>query len=110
MIASSAIVRRSDHRVFAIESGGSAWDTRSPDWGPAGAKYAWIVVTSSRAYGHAFAASKNHQLWIMAVDRAKLAAGEIDPASPPFWVPGQNTAMTYIHPQWPIAAPPLSPY
>ena len=36
----------------------------------------------------------------MAVDKAKLANGIIDPSSAPFWIPGQDIHEQYVSPQW----------
>jgi hypothetical protein len=121
-LTSSMLVRRRDGHVFAIDAGRGEQgvsDTRTPDWGPVSSraegdgpstsKYAWVVVSSSRAYGHLLGPSLQRQLWIFAVDRAKLDAGEADPSAPAFHVSGQDLDVTYAHPQWPLAVPKLTP-
>jgi hypothetical protein len=108
---SAEVIRRSDGHVFAIQgglsSGKGAWNTRSPDWAPTmGARYTWIVMSSSRPYGHRVPGPL-FQLWICAIDRAKLASGFEDPSAPAFWAPGQTLTATYGRPQWPRVALPL---
>jgi hypothetical protein len=106
---STEIVRRSDGHRFRIEAGRSdaaaGWVTRSPDWSPdLGSRWTWIVVNSSRPYGHRTGSATplglRQQLWIFAVDRARLEAGEIDPSAPGFWIPGQRLDESYARPQW----------
>jgi len=48
------------------------------------------------------------QLWVMAIDMAKLKNGTIDPSFAPFWIPGQNIHAQYVSPQWTkaVVAPP----
>jgi hypothetical protein len=108
-----SIVRRSDGHLFDATAGNGpsgAWDTRTPDWGPSGTRYAWVAAASARPYGHlTTAAQALRQVWIFAVDRAKLAAGDADPTLPAFHAPGQSLTGMYNHAQWPLAAPPLTP-
>jgi hypothetical protein len=86
---------------------GLDWKSTSPSWAPReGARYAWIVYTSRRPYGHLFVptgAFPNSHLWITAVDRDELAAGVANPTRTPFFVRGQRLDDTYIFPQWTTA-------
>jgi hypothetical protein len=111
------IVRRSDGHVFELDNGSnnsaSLTSNTWPQWAPTiGSKYAWIAYGSERPYGHLLTPA-NHscgglvqgqssckQLWVMAVDKAKLASGTIDPSSAPFWIPGQSINEQYVSPQW----------
>ncbi len=122
-----AIVRRSDKKVIELAGGeaGAAknWHSTWPQWAPTmGKRYAWLAFSTQRPYGHLMTPSspENAQcslilgqiqckhLWIMAVDRAKLASGTADPSAAPFWVPGQTLAAQYVSPQWTkaVVAPP----
>jgi hypothetical protein len=118
------VVRRSDSHVFELAKGsqGSAMLSSNtwPQWAPTpGARYAWIAYGSERAYGHELTVA-NHscgglvqgqqsckQLWVMAVDRDKLANGVVDPSSAPFWIPGQSINEQYVSPQWTKAVIPV---
>lgn len=122
-----AIVRRSDKKVIELAGGEAGpsknWHSTWPQWAPTmGKKYAWLAFSTQRPYGHLLtpASPENAQcslilgqiqckhLWIMAVDRAKLASGTVDPSAAPFWVPGQTLAAQYVSPQWTkaVVAPP----
>ena len=110
-------VRRSDGHVFELDNGSnnsaSLTSNTWPQWAPTeGSRYAWIAYGSERPYGHLLTPD-NHscgglvqgqssckQLWVMAVDKAKLANGIIDPSSAPFWIPGQDINEQYVSPQW----------
>jgi len=114
-----AVVRRSDGKVFELVRGsngpGTTLASTWPQWAPTlGSRYAWLAFGSERAYGHRLtnASPQNQQcnlvqgqkqckqLWIMAIDRQKLATGTDDPSAAPFWIPGQNLAAQYVSPQW----------
>lgn len=122
-----AIVRRSDKQVIELKGGEAGpqknWHSTWPQWAPTmGKRYAWLAFSTQRPYGHLLTPSspENAQcslilgqiqckhLWIMAVDRAKLASGTADPSAAPFWVPGQTLAAQYVSPQWTkaVIAPP----
>ena len=118
------VVRRSDAHVFELAKGSLGSASLSSNtwaqWAPTpGARYAWIAYGSERAYGHELTPA-NHdcgglvqgqasckQLWVMAVDRAKLANGIVDPSSAPFWIPGQSIHEQYVSPQWTRAVVPV---
>jgi TolB protein len=57
----------------------------------------WLTFSSRRPYG--LRAGGNPQLWMVAVDEAKLAAGA-DPGYPPFWLPFQDATTGNHIPQW----------
>jgi len=100
------LYRRTDGQVIPLDVARAdrqaVWDTRLPDWGPPGSKYAWIAVASTRPYGHL--TTELSQIWIFAVDRVRLAVGTVDPSAAAFWVPGQSLDTSYTHPQWPRTA------
>lgn len=114
-----AVVRRSDGTVFELGGGShgpdKVWSSTWPQWAPAvGARYMWLAFASERPYGHRLtpASAENAQcslvqgqkqckhIWIMAVDKAQLASGSVDPSRAPFWVPGQVIAQQYVSPFW----------
>ena len=105
-LGATYLYRRADGQLIPVEAarpGGA--DARLPEWapaGPAGSRYGWIVVASTRPYGHL---AQTSQLWMFAVDRAGLAAGTADPSAPAFWLPGQRVDTSYTHAQWPRHAP-----
>jgi hypothetical protein len=70
-----------------------------------------LAYASERPYGHRLTAANSNcslvqgqkqckQLWITAIDLAKLAAGSADPSMPSFWIPGQSIQAQYVSPQW----------
>jgi hypothetical protein len=108
-VGTTLFYHRSDRRVTSADAARAdalgVWDARLPDWGPPGSRYAWIAVASVRPYGHLVPAPTS-QIWVFAVDRARLASGAGDPSAPAFWLPGQKLDEAYTHPQWPRAVPP----
>ena len=113
------LVRRGDGHVFELLRGsngpGTTWSSTWPQWAPTlGSRYAWLAYASERPYGHRLtnASPENQvctlvqgqkqckQLWITAIDRAKLASGDEDPSMAPFWIPGQTLSAQYVSPQW----------
>lgn len=120
-----AVVRRSDNQVLELERGASngpndVWSSTWPQWAPTlGKKWVWLAYASERPYGHRLTPQNStcslvqgqkqcKQLWITALDRAKLAAGIEDPSQAAFWIPGQSINAQYVSPQWTVAvvAPP----
>jgi len=114
-----AVVRRSDNHVFELVRGsngaGTTLSSTWPQWAPTvGSRYLWLAFGAERPYGHRLTSSspENAQcgfvqgqglckhLWVMAIDRQKLASGTEDPSSAPFWIPGQTVAAQYVSPQW----------
>jgi hypothetical protein len=91
-----------------------------PHWAPAGTTdYFWLVFSSDVAYGHivtpatapSACVSQGHtqckQIWIGAIDPAKIGTGA-DPSAVPVWMPGQDTMADNISPYWtvpPVSAP-----
>ncbi len=113
------VVRRSDGKVFDLVRGSNAagltLNSTWPQWAPTlGNRYAWLAYASERPYGHLLTTSTPQnaqcsliqgqkqckQLWVMAIDRQKLASGTDDPSFSPFWIPGQDLAAQYVSPQW----------
>lgn len=114
-----AVVRRSDGHVFELVRGsngaGTVLSSTWPQWAPSvGSRYLWLAFGAERPYGHRLypGSPENAQcgfvqgqglckhLWVMAIDKQKLASGTEDPSSPPFWIPGQTVAAQYVSPQW----------
>jgi hypothetical protein len=111
------IVRRSDGHVFELANGsngaGTTLSCTWPQWAPTlGARYGFLAYGSERPYGH-LSTPANHscgslvqgqqsckQLWVTAIDLAKLKSGTADPSLPPFWIPAQNINAQYVSPQW----------
>jgi len=92
---------------------GNTW----PHWAPnTEGDYLWVAFSTERPYGHLVTpatspAPKDNQghtqykqIWIAAVEKAKLAAsgakGAADPSAPPVWLPGQNVKADNISPYW----------
>jgi|GEM_PF-1205672 len=115
-----ALVRRSDKTVFELERGASngpndVWSSTWPQWAPTvGKKYVWLAYASERPYGHRLTPQNStcslvqgqkqcKQLWITALDRAKLESGTEDPSQPAFWIPGQSISAQYVSPQWTVS-------
>lgn len=115
-----AIVRRSDSQVFELTRGASngpdgVWSSTWPQWAPTlGKKYVWLAYASERPYGHRLTPQNStcslvqgqkqcKQLWITAIDRAKLGTGMEDPSEAAFWIPGQSINAQYVSPQWTVA-------
>lgn len=62
----------------------------------------WLAFYSRADYGNdreGTAGTDRRQLWVMAIDPARAAAGE-DPSSPPYWLPGQDTQADDIAALW----------
>ena len=68
-----------------------------PRWAPVTANYAWLAVSTKRAYGHTV--ENRSQLWVTAIDFSAAAAGN-DPSRPPSWIPGQLTSAGNHTPTW----------
>ncbi len=112
-----AMVRRSDGQVIELVNGsngaGTTLSSTWPQWAPTlGKKYAWLAYASERPYGHELTPQNKScgsmvqgqgsckQLWVMAIDLAKMQSGTADPSFAPFWVPGQSIHAQYVSPQW----------
>jgi hypothetical protein len=111
------LVRRSDGHVFELVNGSNGAGTTEsstwPQWAPTlGSRYGFLAYGSERPYGHLVTpANKNcgalvqgqgscKQLWVTAIDLAKLKSGSADPSLPPFWIPAQSINAQYVSPQW----------
>ena len=112
-----AMVRRSDSQVIELVNGsngaGTTMSSTWPNWAPTmGKKYAWLAYASERQYGHLLTPQNKScgsmvqgqgsckQLWVMAIDIAKMQSGTADPSFAPFWIPGQSIHAQYVSPQW----------
>lgn len=88
---------------MASNPGACSW----PKWAPVLHDYyagqvMWLTVSSDRAYGLRLAAGAQTQLWMMAFDPAKMAAGA-DPSFPAFWLPFQDITSGNHIAQWTTA-------
>jgi hypothetical protein len=89
----------------ASDPGACSW----PKWAPVlhdyyGGKIFWLTFSSARAYGLRLAAGQQTQLWMVAFDPAKIAAGQ-DPSFPAFWLPFQAIGSGNHIAQWAITVP-----
>lgn len=76
----------------------SPFVTEEPD----GQRLFWLAFYSRADYGNRLAGTADtgrRQLWVMAIDPARLAAGE-DPSYPPYWLPGQDVLADDIAALW----------
>lgn len=106
--------RPRDRQVMIARADGTGiWEVPGGDhdanmavWSPTttGKRYAWIVFSSRRPYGDQTGQSPFRYLWVSAIDLERLAAGDDNPASPAVFLPGQDLARQYAHPQWPARA------
>ena len=67
-----------------------------------GTRHHWLAFYSRQDYGndrHGTADSARRQLWVMAIDPARIASGE-DPSYAPYWLPGQETRADNIAAIW----------
>ncbi|NVB85053.1 MAG: hypothetical protein HOV81_42190 [Kofleriaceae bacterium] len=87
---------------------GGARDCYLPNFSPYDdGGYYWLVFYSTRDYGNAPAGTKGaqrRQLWVTAINKAKLAAG--DPSSVPYWLPDQDVQSANMSAYW-APPPPL---
>ena len=98
------IVRSSGGTAFQLASASDGKGDQWVKWAPTNGSYqngsiAWIVFSSRRAYGLRLAEQAESQLWMAAVDLAKLAAGT-DGSFPAFWLPFQDIATSNHIAQW----------
>jgi hypothetical protein len=102
--------------MTAMNGGFVDLDTTWPHWAPTvGADYYWIVFSTERDYGHRLTAantdascvangvSQCKQIWFGAIAKNKLS-GQVDPSSPPMWLPGQDMKADNISPYWSVPA------
>lgn len=103
--------------LTAMNGGNVDYDITWPHWAPGQTTdYYWVVFSSERDYGHEVTAGHTNascvangvaqckQIWIGAISRQALMSGQIDPSSPPVWVPGQDTQADNISPYWTVPA------
>lgn len=69
-----------------------------PRWAPAYGTYAWLAVSSKRAYGSQVDGTP--QLWVTAIDMDMAATGVGDPSKAPTWIPGQLITEGNHTPTW----------
>ncbi len=91
--------------VNATSPGAVSW----PKWAPvlqryAGGQVMWLTFSSARAYGLRLADWQRSQLWMVAFDPAKMAAGQ-DPSFSAFWLPFQNIQSGNHIGQWSTQVP-----
>jgi hypothetical protein len=95
-------------RVLDLACGG-ARDCHLPNFSPYDAGgYFWLVFYSFRDYGNAQAGTKGtgrRQMWITAIDKAKLASGQGDASSVPYWVPDQDPQTANMSAFWALPPP-----
>lgn len=68
--------------------------------------YFWLVFYTTRDYGNAQAGTKGtkrRQLWVTAIDKAKLGSG--DPSSVPYWLPDQDVQTANMSAYWALPPP-----
>ena len=86
---------------------GGARDCYLPNFSPYDeGGYFWLVFYSTRDYGNAKAGTKGaqrRQLWITAIDKSKLAAG--DASSVPYWLPDQDVTSANMSAYWALPPP-----
>lgn len=104
------------HRdLTALNGGDIDADITWAHWAPAASDdYYWMVFSSERDYGHKVNAStspdsckKNgvkqcKQIWIGAIAKNKVGSGDVDPSTPPMWLPGQDPNTANISPYWSV--------
>jgi len=103
--------------LAALNGGAGDRDITWPHWAPGNTSdYYWIVFSSERDYGHEVTSTNTaaacvangvkqcKQIWIGAVSKAALMNGQLDPSSPPVWVPGQDKTADNISPYWTVPA------
>jgi len=104
--------------LTSMNGGTGDHDITWPHWAPGQTSdYYWIVFSSERDYGHEVTAAtaagttcvqngvkQCKQIWIGAISKAALAAGQLDPSAPPVWLPGQDTRNDNISPYWTVPA------
>jgi Tol biopolymer transport system component len=76
----------------------SPFVTEEPD----GTRLFWLAFYSRADYGNDRAGTADtdrRQLWVMAIDPERTAAGE-DPSYPPYWLPGQDVLADDIAALW----------
>jgi len=103
--------------LLALNGGTGDRNVTWPHWAPGSTTdYYWIVFSQERNYGHELTPGNTaascvqngvlqcKQIWIAAISKAALAQGNIDPSSPPVWVPGQDIKADNISPYWTVPA------
>jgi Tol biopolymer transport system component len=95
---------RASHRVAVTDLPGLA--SSMPAWAPAtpgATQMMWLAFVSARAYGAARPMPGAGQIWIAAIDPARLAGG--DPSAAAFWLPAQDITAVGASPAWAPAVP-----
>ena len=62
------------------------------------------TATKAATVGAANGVKQCRQIWSGAVSKAALMNGQLDPSSPPVWVPGQDKSADNISPYWTVPA------
>ena len=89
----------------ATNPGFTSW----PKWAPVrhdyfGGQVLWFTFSSGRAYGLRLGQHQQVQLWMVAFDPARAAAG-MDPTFPAFWLPFQELSSSNHIGQWSTEVP-----
>ena len=69
-----------------------------------GGQVLWFTFSSGRAYGLRLSQHQQVQLWMVAFDPARAAAGQ-DPTFPAFWLPFQDLSSSNHIGQWSTEVP-----
>lgn len=99
---SPTVLQRASHRVALADLPGLA--SSMPAWAPASGGTMWLAFVSVRAYGAVRPMAGAGQIWISAIDPARLGAD--DPSGAAFWLPAQDVTTVGASPAW---APATSP-
>jgi len=91
----------------AVQLSNAGAPTSWPKWAPVvhtyyDGKLMWLTFSSARAYGLRLAEWAETQLWMVAIDPARIASGH-DASFPPFWLPFQDIGTGNHIAQWSTA-------
>jgi hypothetical protein len=100
---SPAVLQRASHRVALDDVPGLA--SSMPAWAQTSAGTMWLAFVSGRPYGAVRPMPGGGQIWISAIDPARLGGG--DPSAAAFWVPAQDVTTAGASPAWAPATPPV---
>ncbi len=91
-------LRIANHRVGGRDDVPDLANTM-PTWAPATGDLAWLAFTSARPYGAIKPTTGLGQIWVAAVDLARVAEGR-DPSHAAFWLPAQDVRVLNNNPIW----------
>ena len=98
------VLQRASHRVALADVPGIA--SSMPAWAPASGATMWLAFVSPRAYGAVRPMAGAGQIWISAIDPARIGAE--DPSGAAFWLPAQDVTTVGANPAWAPATPPAT--